>query len=564
MSQSAIVPPEGIRVLEAFIDASKRKDLDGMKACLSRSTLESGSFNGDGPTGVDFIIGEPRLEGTQPVVPLRVVPEGAGPEGETIDELPCIMVEEDGAWKFDLDATMNLQMGDIQEMMEEVGKQMGAALGGIAEGIANAFNEAFGSDEQPPNWSDAPDEPRDFELFDVPELTALPKIAAACSEAVGSPVEVLADVKGVLELYGSDEFETIFNWFDNDLMASWPARLAEINGATGLKNRLRAIRLHSVWQAESRKMYVDGNDLVYCLDPRTQAGFYPEADVAEMLPGMLAGLPERINPAAAGKTEIPAMCPPSIEDCKETAARWMKKISAVVGRDVALRIDWNRVQDAVPEKSTLYLWGLNRVYGGLVYACRDEQTREKLRTELRGIILETESFAYHRKAKYEDGVLAITISPGDGERGCLYEHQIAHVLAGNPIESELESGGPGGDDDGSVAAGYEPGTYTRVIELMERIELAMRQANMWPGSPPEGGFEVRGAFGCESMPFEHWVAWVLFERVGEAIRTGGRFPESSSVGVYATRVWSGNQDAHEVVGLLMDFDLLISSLSPQA
>lgn len=563
MSQSAIVPPEGIRVLEAFIDAGKRQDLDGMKACLSRSTLESGNFNGDGPTGVDFFIGEPRLEGGKPVVPLRVVAEGAGPEGETIDELPCIMVEEDGAWKFDLDATMSLKMGDIQDMMEEVGKQMGEALGGIAEGIANAFSEAFGSDEAP-NWSDAPDEPRDHELFGVPELTPLPKIAGACSGAVGSPVEVLADVKGVLALYGSDEFETIFNWFDGDLLASWPARLAEINADSGLKDRLRAIRLHAVWQAESRTMYLDGNDLVYCLDPRTQAGFYPEADVAEMLPGILAGLPERINASAAGKSEVPHNYPPSMEDCKENAARWMKKISATVGRDVALRIDWNRVQDAVPEKSSLYIWGLSRVYGGLVYACRDGQIREQVRAELRGIKLETESFAYHRSAKYEGGVLALTIAPGDGERGGLYEHQIAQVLAGSPIVSELESGSPGGDDDGSVAAGYEPGTYTRVIELMDRIEAAMRRAGMWPGSPPEGGFEVRGAFGSENMPFEHWVAWVLFERVGETIRTGGRFPESSSVGVYAMRVWSGNESAHEVVGLLMDFDSLVNELSPRA
>lgn len=96
------------------------------------------------------------------------------------------------------------------------------------------------------------------------------------------------------------------------------------------------------------------------------------------------------------------------------------------------------------------------------------------------------------------------------------------------------------------------------ITYMDQLEAAMRAHNLWPGEPPEGPLEVVGAFGCENMPFEHWLAWVLIPRVKSIAASGGDFPSASAVGAYAIRALDGTH-ANEVINVLSEFDSFIGN-----
>jgi hypothetical protein len=94
------------KALQAFFDAAVCQDDSAMRARVTRRTLESGDLDGtSAPEAMNFVVDEPRMEGQRMVIDVRGfligAPEGAGPAME----LPCLMVLEDGQWKFDLAAT---------------------------------------------------------------------------------------------------------------------------------------------------------------------------------------------------------------------------------------------------------------------------------------------------------------------------------------------------------------------------------------------------------------------------------------------------------------------------
>ncbi|MCX7048426.1 MAG: YqcC family protein [Candidatus Sumerlaeota bacterium] len=102
--------------------------------------------------------------------------------------------------------------------------------------------------------------------------------------------------------------------------------------------------------------------------------------------------------------------------------------------------------------------------------------------------------------------------------------------------------------------------YKRATQYMEKLEAALRANGLWPGEPPRKPAEVKGAFGCENMPFTQWLAWILIPRVREIVTERGEFPDESAVAVYAMREFDGVPDAQEALVVLMDFDGMINGL----
>jgi uncharacterized protein YqcC (DUF446 family) len=102
--------------------------------------------------------------------------------------------------------------------------------------------------------------------------------------------------------------------------------------------------------------------------------------------------------------------------------------------------------------------------------------------------------------------------------------------------------------------------YELAEHYMVRLESVLRASGLWPGDNPDGPVEVKGAFGCENMPCEHWLAWVLIPRVRQIIAERGDFPDGSAVGAYAVRAFDGLPGAAEVIGLLSEFDDRINNL----
>ncbi|MBX3322685.1 MAG: YqcC family protein [Phycisphaeraceae bacterium] len=99
-----------------------------------------------------------------------------------------------------------------------------------------------------------------------------------------------------------------------------------------------------------------------------------------------------------------------------------------------------------------------------------------------------------------------------------------------------------------------------VSALLERIEAAMHEAGLWPGPAPDGPLEVVGAFGCDTMTFPQWLAWVFVPRVRTMLATGEAFPPRSQVGLYAARILDPAAATEALTRVLAEFDDMVTRL----
>jgi len=114
--------------------------------------------------------------------------------------------------------------------------------------------------------------------------------------------------------------------------------------------------------------------------------------------------------------------------------------------------------------------------------------------------------------------------------------------------SSISSRSTGEDSVGAIACAY-----------MDRLEAAMRSARVWPGEPPAEPIEVQGAFGCENMPFEHWLAWVLVPNVRKLVESGSPLPPSSAVAGYGVRALDGAPCYEDLMSVLREFDEFVNT-----
>ncbi|MFI5377951.1 MAG: YqcC family protein [Tepidisphaerales bacterium] len=440
MSELSVASAGAVQVLQTFLDASLRKDEPAMKACLTRKTLESGQMNNEGPEGVKYVLGEAQLEGENVVIPMKAVPIDAPADAPPAMEMACVMVKEDGAWKFDLLTTVERMMGGgLGAAMEQVASKMGEALAG---GLSAAFGQESSAEsvgEQ--NWAEASLEVGDDEFFPIPEMTPLPKTQAAITAAVGSTVLVLAAMPDLLRTVGSDDTATLFNWFEDALFVELAPTIAQVAARMPLAGRLRAVRIEAAKWSDDRGIALDGSDLVYRMYLNNNEGYYSDAGVAEILPGVLAGLPEQIDPRVAGHRLLAndEECPPLVLYRERVAPRWMRRISELLGHNVRLDANWDDPSDTSTMARQLSRWGLVRVYGAIALACQDESQRESLRNDLKTIRL---IFGYNlgdRLANYRDGTLEVSIGWYHGEKCCFYEHDLVRVLGGEEIRYGAEA-----------------------------------------------------------------------------------------------------------------------------
>ncbi len=103
--------------------------------------------------------------------------------------------------------------------------------------------------------------------------------------------------------------------------------------------------------------------------------------------------------------------------------------------------------------------------------------------------------------------------------------------------------------------------YSVAAKFVRDLEASLKECDLWPGKKPPGEIEVRGAFGCENMAFNQWLAWVLISRVKEIVETRGEFPNGSNVAAYAVREWDG-VDYGRTVEVLSNFDDAINAQQP--
>jgi hypothetical protein len=202
-----------------------------------------------------------------------------------------------------------------------------------------------------------------------------------------------------------------------------------------LRGRLRSVRIEEAKQPENRIVVLDGSDLVYRLNP-APGGTFSNEELAAILPGVLAGLPTRMDSTICEYRVLPpdgeAL---TLELYRERwVPRWMRRIRELLSKPVKLELDWARAADATLTAAQLPLWGLNRVYGGLTYACLDPARKEQLKRELDTVELAVGASVTRKFARYEDGKLSIGICYQGGDTPGCYEHEIASAMAGNAFQ----------------------------------------------------------------------------------------------------------------------------------
>jgi hypothetical protein len=203
-----------------------------------------------------------------------------------------------------------------------------------------------------------------------------------------------------------------------------------------LRDRLNGVRIEGTDRCEDRIVVLDGSDLVYRLNPTNAEGYFTDEVLTVMLPGVLGGLPERIDSALVDKRVLPLDGErPTAEFYRQRwVPRWMRRISSLLGKPIGLDVDWRRAADATNVGPQLPRWGLNRVYGALALACLDSARKEGLKRDLHTVELDVGSGVYKRYAKYEAGKLSIGLCYFGGDTPGCYEHEIAAALAGQALE----------------------------------------------------------------------------------------------------------------------------------
>lgn len=156
-SNQGPVPPEAVGVLKAFMEAAGRGDENAMKTCVTRKTIEGGNLTAT-PPGMTLTMGEPTMEGERVVIPVRGDAPGA-PAGSPVMELPCLIVKEDGQWKFDLSGSVDRMLGgSLDALVGQLASTMATAMEGVGEAMAEGLKAAFGGETQPA----ASDEPKEL------------------------------------------------------------------------------------------------------------------------------------------------------------------------------------------------------------------------------------------------------------------------------------------------------------------------------------------------------------------------------------------------------------------
>lgn len=97
--------------------------------------------------------------------------------------------------------------------------------------------------------------------------------------------------------------------------------------------------------------------------------------------------------------------------------------------------------------------------------------------------------------------------------------------------------------------------YNAVESKLDSIEAELKRLGYWRDEPlPPESYTFSMAFAMDTMPFVHWLQFILIPRVRSIIAEQGSFPSSSMVGAQAVREFGGDYEASNLVSLLNDFD----------
>ncbi|MCE7974940.1 MAG: hypothetical protein DYG92_11565 [Leptolyngbya sp. PLA1] len=440
---------DAMAVLRRFVEANAHQDVPAMMGCLSRGTLESGGFSGPMPGAFRFEFGDAESQGEQIIIPMTVLAPGESPDTPPtpVMSMRCIMVQEDGDWKFDLASTMQPQMEAMEsammEAMQQVGSAMGEAMGAMGEALGGVLGSEAEAEVSPftgeplvfSGWDDAPGEYEADELRQLPEMTHLEITTRDVSDALGRDVPVVADVQSLMDLFGETDPTKLMPWLDGEFTAG----LGQAIALSPFADRLRRVRIEASLEWRCREMLLDGTELVYRADLRADEGWYRFRDeLLTVIPPVLAALMAPEPEVPEGFTTLPTQAwGVTVTQFRERLApRLMRRISTLAGGPVALDVPWGSMINEDTDGKRLQAWGLFPVLAALATLA---STGEGLAPGALRVIRLEDSLC-DRRASFAGGVLHLEMLLRQGEQGCFRPHELVGVLKGTAIEPTTASG----------------------------------------------------------------------------------------------------------------------------
>ena len=97
-------------------------------------------------------------------------------------------------------------------------------------------------------------------------------------------------------------------------------------------------------------------------------------------------------------------------------------------------------------------------------------------------------------------------------------------------------------------------------QLLRDIEQELRDIDLWSNSAPaETALQSDQPFCHDTMPFQHWIQWVMIPTFDSILCKNGQLPEYSKISPMAELAFAdANEKTERLLSLLQELDNLIN------
>jgi uncharacterized protein YqcC (DUF446 family) len=243
----------------------------------------------------------------------------------------------------------------------------------------------------------------------------------------------------------------------------------------------------------------------------------------------------------------------AVGSLREVVPMWAQQIEMALGHSVDLVVDFDSLDRRFARVRPFVAQAITGALTAISQLGFDPDWKDAISSAVQRVVIRASDEGEACGAELSEGCLTVyapLVDDGPPPAEKLAE-AISRALAAAPTMM----------DELNAVPAFQGDPYQHAQRSMEKLEAIMRQGGFWPGEAPDGPIEVKGAFGCENMAFEQWLAWIFMPRVRDILAQRGAFPDGSSVGAYAIRELDGAPGREELIDVLIEFDDMVNALS---
>ena len=293
--------------------------------------------------------------------------------------------------------------GGMEDLAREAVKSFREAI----EKSKEAMAEAFADPNAPPVLSEAALRyPPDLQGYVQTVLTEAATWEKQLKERFGKAIEYEIDLPGFT---GEPERNAFALIQLKEVGVDWVfwavTNLAEKDAAIAnlVRQRLRTLRIVHVATATEKSLTADGNALVLRLAlHKDYSGYLTMPEMTAVLPGLLGAMAEvprevlvahwkKLEPAKEKKPKVPAVDPALFAGARRDAEGTLKncagQLEALIGRRVALELDWRAVGKNAERVWAALNAGLSPVLAGVALAAQDAGVKAEMARRVRKVLL---------------------------------------------------------------------------------------------------------------------------------------------------------------------------------